>query len=397
MRKTRVRDKRPRIVEGALHEGKPWHVVGLYRNGRRVQKWFATKEEGEAWLEGELRVQEELGKAGERVDPRLLVEAMDAKAILAEANLPLVTLPEVARFYAVRNRKDSVTVQKAVTKLLSAMKDAGRSYQYLVYLKSYLGVFMRSFGSRPLPSIETGELNRWLAGLGKRPVSRNNYRRAVAILFSFAVKHGWIDRNPATATDKATVRGNPPEVFSPEGLASLLAVAESNDPSLVPVLALGAFGGLRMAEIERLDWRMVNGRYVRLEGVTTKTGARRLVDLNDTLAAWLAPYRKPEGPVSPSGLRGRLEKLQEVAGLKDWPRNGLRHSFCSYHLALHQDAAKTALQAGHDARMLFAHYRELVTKEDAETYWSLRPGAAANVVPINRAVGWGVQIKQRMA
>ena len=39
-----------------------------------------------------------------------------------------------------------------------------------------------------------------------------------------------------------------------------------------------------------------------------------------------------------------------------------------------QSADKTAFELGHrDSKMLFAHYRELVTKEAAQSYWDIRP------------------------
>ncbi len=42
-------------------------------------------------------------------------------------------------------------------------------------------------------------------------------------------------------------------------------------------------------------------------------------------------------------------------------------------LALFGDVAKTELQAGHDRAVLFGHYRELVTQEEAEEYFTLVP------------------------
>jgi integrase len=57
-----------------------------------------------------------------------------------------------------------------------------------------------------------------------------------------------------------------------------------------------------------------------------------------------------------------------------WPKNCLRHSFASYHLAMHESADKTALQMGHrSTTMLFEHYRELVTRSDAERFWGILP------------------------
>jgi len=43
------------------------------------------------------------------------------------------------------------------------------------------------------------------------------------------------------------------------------------------------------------------------------------------------------------------------------------------YLAHHEDAAKTALQAGHTESVLFQHYRKLVRREDAEKFWGIYP------------------------
>ena len=44
-------------------------------------------------------------------------------------------------------------------------------------------------------------------------------------------------------------------IFTPENIASLLAKA---DKTLRPFLALGAFAGLRTAELQRLDWKEID-------------------------------------------------------------------------------------------------------------------------------------------
>ena len=79
----------------------------------------------------------------------------------------------------------------------------------------------------------------------------------------------------------------------------------------------------------------------------------------------------------------------KAAGIERWPNNALRHSFASYHLALHQNAATTALQLGHtDSRLLFEHYRELVHPEDAKAFWEITPGKDEDgkVIPMERRV-----------
>jgi hypothetical protein len=64
--------------------------------------------------------------------------------------------------------------------------------------------------------------------------------------------------------------------------------------------------------------------------------------------------------------------LQQATGI-NWLSNVTRHSFVSYHLARFQNVGKTALEAGHSEAMLFRHYREIVTPESAEVYFSIFP------------------------
>jgi 2,4-dienoyl-CoA reductase-like NADH-dependent reductase (Old Yellow Enzyme family) len=61
----------------------------------------------------------------------------------------------------------------------------------------------------------------------------------------------------------------------------------------------------------------------------------------------------------------------------EWPSNALRHSFASYHLALHQDGGKLALQLGHGGGMsvLIRHYREIVSPEAVRAWFEVRPAS----------------------
>ena len=104
------------------------------------------------------------------------------------------------------------------------------------------------------------------------------------------------------------------------------------------------------------------------------------------MAAWLGTCKLQEGPVvGQVKLKERLAELRIVAGIKEWPHNALRHSFGSYHLALHGDATKTANQMGHKSTdVVHNHYKALVMKSEAEKFWALRPG---KVKPIAEGAG----------
>jgi hypothetical protein len=56
-----------------------------------------------------------------------------------------------------------------------------------------------------------------------------------------------------------------------------------------------------------------------------------------------------------------------------WPRNVLRHSFISYRIAKIKSADQVALEAGNSPSIIFKHYRELTTEEQADKWFSIVP------------------------
>ena len=73
-----------------------------------------------------------------------------------------------------------------------------------------------------------------------------------------------------------------------------------------------------------------------------KTARRRLIPIADNLAEWLRPYAGREGKIYndlPQAYHWACQQTAIASGLPRWPQNGLRHSYASYHLALHQGLA----------------------------------------------------------
>jgi len=56
-----------------------------------------------------------------------------------------------------------------------------------------------------------------------------------------------------------------------------------------------------------------------------------------------------------------------------WPRNVLCHSFISYRLPIVKSAEQVALEAGNSPAIIFKHYRELATEEDAQQWFGITP------------------------
>ena len=159
---------------------------------------------------------------------------------------------------------------------------------------------------------------------------------------------------------------------------------------LAPIVTVGCFGGVRPEESARMTWEMVDfkRKHFDLPAEITKAGERRIVDMPDNLVEWLLACRKEFGLLLPINFRRKRWALCQEMNWVEWPDDILRHSYGSYHLAKHRNAALTAEQMGHkNSRMLYTHYREIVKEAcDIEEYWKLTPGLAAKVVPFEAAV-----------
>jgi integrase len=91
------------------------------------------------------------------------------------------------------------------------------------------------------------------------------------------------------------------KIYTPDALQKQLFNLRQKAPELVAVAAVGAFGGIRIREISRLDWTQLNQAlqtgFIEMSGDQTKTGVSRYVPVSDNLKAWLLACRKESGPV----------------------------------------------------------------------------------------------------
>src|SRR5207247_9957927 len=129
-----------------------------------------------------------------------------------------------------------------------------------------LGRFERKF-TRGIRQVTAGEIESFLRDLkgedkegnptvALSPTSRNNYRRAIGTMFYFAESRGYVPKGIVDIETIGVAKDSEGaiEIFRPEEMERIMAAAE---PALVPFLAIGAFAGLRHAEIQRLDWSEV--------------------------------------------------------------------------------------------------------------------------------------------
>jgi integrase len=167
-------------------------------------------------------------------------------------------------------------------------------------------------------------------------------------------------------------------------------------PGMLATVVLRLFCGLRTAEVTRLDWSEIHWLdakpYVHIPAGKAKKRRIRHVEIPANALAWLRLRNPPASgviaPGSPKGYTRRFARIAKLARLGQfaengewktaWENNDTRHSFGSYHYALHGDAMLTAKLMGHKQgdEVLFSHYRTLVKKETAAEYFGLLPEIA---------------------
>jgi integrase len=166
------------------------------------------------------------------------------------------------------------------------------------------------------------------------------------------------------------------EIFTADEITKILAAARDDAR---PAMAIGAFAGIRTAEVCRLDWTEVNLEkgLIEIKKGKAKTRSRRLVPITTNLALFLKDVAQPTGPVWPHSEPFLFDLMRDAGnngGVK-WKHNALRHSFISYRVAKMKNVNEVSMEAGNSPDMIFKHYRELVTEKEADAWFGVTPAA----------------------
>ena len=313
------------------------------------------------------------------------------------------TLRQAVEFYMHNSIRPDMqrTVSQVVEEFISSKRANGCSIRYIEDCTWRLRRFARDFQVSICHTC-TRDLEDWLGKMSTSIVTRNDFRRLIITLYNFARRRGYLPRDRETEArwlEKPRLKSKPIQIFTPQELGELMAVA-TGQPKLA--IALGAFTGIRSAELLRLRWENFNWeeQVIDLGCDQTKTASRRLVPILEPLRAWIAPFVKREGsvlgyslPVCLAEAFATTAKKADKARKADdpdapdfrWKANGLRHSYASYRLAMVEDVAKVSLEMGNSPQKIFSNYRKVVTKSQATAWFGIMPDMPENVVPISTA------------
>ena len=370
------------------------YQVAYYHGGQRVRKTFADLNEAKR----EARLQ--LGTmAGERIQARNLTAAeMErytfAARTLEPTGIPLHVCAEIfakahcilegnsllnAAEYFMKHynpKRPRKPMPDLVEEFMEARRAMGLSQQYLDHLTYVFRNFLKAVGNIALDDLTHQQVEKWLESRQSIGLCTRRTFRIILVAFgNFLKQRGYLTEGRPSVFEQVTKYREPTtsvRIYTPDELRKLL---EGAHEFLLPVVAIGAFAGLRSAEIARLDWKHVrfDRGFIECEAAMTKTRRRRLVPITDNLRAWIEPLSVPEGPIV---MHRKLASAFLLLGARcgiPWKKNALRHSYISYRLAQLPDTATVALECGNSPDVIFSHYRELTTPEQAKEWFSIKP------------------------
>lgn len=376
-----------------------WRVEGYKRDGSRVRVNFAEKNRA---LAKQLELETEYLQGFAPVKFARATRLTDEQLELAEAAFISLgygndrELPLAIQHWLSHGRGSVVTESKhldeAKTAFFEWLDTAPMRDRTKGNLKQRLTVFVRFTSNMLVSNITPETVDAYLAKRGVSASTKDNDRRALSRFFSWCMERPrrWIKTNPAKAEGRKR-KGEQPEpvILSVEACQSLLKAAERHRKGrLAGYVAVCLFGGLRPFEAARLTWDKVNlkDRQIRLDGTLTKTKESRVVEICDTLHAWLERYK--DKPFHPSNWRRDFDFIKAAAGygnpkrlggkfadteLTEWVPDIMRHTAISHYFRKCESFGKTAEQFGNSESIIRRHYKGRVSTEDTTRFYALLP------------------------
>jgi integrase len=374
-----MRKKQPefRVYKSATPNGThKWYIIGRPA-GKRIRAWFATREQAEAEATERNIKMRRLGETAVTLDHDLLSAATEAATLLKPYGK---TVRDAVAHYVhyLQTLSASITGSdlsaKIRTEFERRLKAGESSARHAESMRETLRKFESRFGGTNVALLTATEIKVSLSEMDVSIKARNRHLGYVQNIFNIAKSWSLIPNN---ALDGISPFYDPHKnaiqisTLKPEQLHRFLSALR---PNFVPFFVICSFTGLRRCEIEQLDWSEIklDRKLIDLPYQKSKNRKRKLIEIPDNLYDMLSLRAKIEGSILPPkpGLQIIMNEAAEMATIIPWPQNVLRHSFCSYSVAL-KGLTWTSLQADHSERMLKENYWEVATKEDAEKYFSI--------------------------
>ena len=370
-------------------------VQGWKEDGKWKRKQFKGRADAERFVALKTIEQENQGR-NQRMILTPLTDEQATEAVEAFDKLGgTYTLKQAVDFFLKNHRPPNFTIKITdALDLFSAHKvDEGIRHRTLRGMTGNIKTFAKSIDDPELHTVTTQMVEKYLRGLraidgvstAKRK-SWNTHRNDISQFFAWSMaadiktNRPWCFTNPVEPihrfkADKIAEQRPRPTTTQPEDLKKMLsALMRYQGGKLVKFFVLSYFAGIRPeGELEKLADRekeLINLKtgFIFIPAEISKTKKQRQVKISKNLLEWLKAYSK--FPIIPVNFKMMHWKARTHYHLK---RDETRHSFISYHVAIHRSIGEAAMQAGNSESMVERHYLNLHDKEEGDAFFSLVP------------------------
>lgn len=377
-----------------------WRELGATRRTTKVGEknalaWAAEKARtlddasGRQWVHaGErdsLAMLRTIAGDGEGAVRRLLEDVTGARTWLDGA----ADLTTAARWYAENGplKVKRTTAAVAIARFLAEYKSAPKATR--TTFTTELDGFSKKFPAMMLMELDEGRLFAWVhrqvgAESPESPAPRTLRNRITTWVTFLNRSRDWgllpPGKHAGDLLRKPTIPDAGKAILSIDQGRALLAAVRKREPKLEAYLLIAGWLGLRPSEVQRLTWggfEWDRGYLHVSAAVAGKTSSERYVPVDARLMArmreiFLASKKKPAAKVCGFRSREFLSVLaREEKILESWPPDVLRHSFCSYRIAVVKSLDEVANEAGNSPAILKSNYRKPLRAEDGALWWDL--------------------------
>jgi hypothetical protein len=378
-------------------EYRSWLVQGWKEGGRNMRKKFKTKDAAKGFIAKKqienLNAVNAMNTVLTPLNQDEVVEAASAFKALGGS----YSLTQAVEYFLENHRPPefTISIEDGLKLYIDDKERDGVRDRTIQGIRGIIRAFAVAIDNpmvhKVTPQAVAGYLRSLRAKDGISPAKRktwNNHRNEFSQFFTWTkdadltTNRPWRFNNPvekikAFKAERVAEQRAETATTSPEKLVRLFDhLMTFNEGSLVKMFALAYFAGIRpdangeMGKLSQREEELINLKtgIISIPADVAKTKRKRSISISDNLMAWLEAY---EGkPIIPVNFSNNYTKARKPFDLQ---QDEARHSFISYHIALHRSIGDTAMQAGNSEKMVHDHYLNLYTKDDGAEFFAIKP------------------------
>lgn len=370
-------------------------VQGWKENDKWQRRQFKDEEEAKSFAALKQVELENKGRAQRMILSALTQEQHDSALSAFDRLGDHYSLADAVEFFLKHHRPPEFTIRlrDALKPYIDDKERDGLRPRTISALKASIERFIKATDNPWTHEVTRQEVESYLRGLraadGVQKASKkfwNNTRNELGGFFAWCAEPDKSTNRPFTfenpvamirAYDARQVReeqtARPITTDVRELLRMFSVLHRWRGGAMLRYYALAYFAGIRPMEIQRMNGRekeLINlkTRMITIPANISKTRHERQVAIPDNLAAWLEATK--DQPITPTNFKNLLEDTKKHFRQT---HDEARHSFISYHVALHRSIGDAALQAGNSESIIKRHYLNLHPKDEGSQFFRIMP------------------------